>query len=258
MIYKLVTFDGVTLPTRNAQQPLDSGDVTPGIVLASGGAFDRYGTRQVLPQARTIALTASYAATTAAGVRALVDALRAKEGVRGQLIRQRDDGTQQWLYARLLSVNSALVNEDGQYAVTLSCTWETTEPTWRSTSATTTVIALSSGSQNMSVVVAGNAPVDDAIVQIGASSGTITLGTVTVTARGTQLTYAGTITAGTVSIDAGAKTVKQGTVDKYANFALGASHTAYGWFPLVPGTATAAFAVNGSGSAIVTHYDRWY
>jgi len=257
MSYKLTTFDGATLPTRNASQPLDTGETTPGIVAASGGAFDRYGTRQVLPQLRRIVLVAGYTASSASALRTLLDALRAKEGVRGQLIRERDDGATQWLYARLLSVSGEWRNEDGRY-YELTCTWETAEPTWRSTSATVSSRSLASGSQNLSIVVAGSAPVLDAVVQIGASSGTITVGTVTVSSIGARWTYSGTITAGTVNFDAGAKTVKQGTVNKYSGFALAGTHSAYGWLPMTPGTMTMAIGVNGNGTAIVTHYNRWY
>lgn len=257
MSYKLTTFDGVTLPTRNASQPLDTGETTPGIVAASGGAFDRYGTRQVQPQLRRIVLVAGYTASSASALRTLLDALRAKVGARGQLIRERDDATTQWLYARLLSVSGEWRNEDGRY-YELTLTWETAEPTWRSTSATVSSRSLTSGSQNLSIVVAGSAPVLDAVVQIGASTGTITVGTVTVSAIGARWTYSGTITAGTVNFDAGAKTVKQGTVDKYSGFALSGTHSAYGWLPMTPGTMTMAIGVNGSGTAIVTHYNRWY
>lgn len=257
MSYKLTSFDGVTLPTRNAQQPLDTGETTPGIVPAAGGAFDRYGTRQVTPQLRRIVLVAGYTAATDAALRTLLDGLRAKIGVRGQLIRTRDDGTTQWLYARLLSVAGDWRNEDGRY-YELTCAWETAESTWRSTTATVSSRSLASGSQNLSIVVAGSAPVPDAVVQIGATSGTITVGTVTVSAIGARWTYSGTITAGTVDFDAGAKTVKQGTVDKYSNFALSGTHSAYGWLPMTPGTMTMAIGVNGSGTAIVTHYNRWY
>jgi hypothetical protein len=257
MSYKLVTFDGVALPTRNAAQPLDTGDATPGLVAASGGAYDRHGTRQVQPQLRRIVLTAGYTATTDAALRALLDALRAEVGVRGQLVRQRDDAAQQWLYARLLSVSGEWRNEDGRY-YEVTCTWETAEPTWRSATATVSARALSSGSQNLSIVVAGSAPVHDAVVQLGAPSGTITLGTVTVAAMGARWTYAGTITGGTVDIDTGAKTVKLGTVDKYSSFALAGTHSAYGWLPMTPGTQTMTLLVNGDGTAIVTHYDRWY
>jgi hypothetical protein len=255
-MYKLLSFDGVTLPTRNAEMPLDTGDVTPGIVAAGGGAYDRYGTRQVLPQLRRISYTAGYAAADDAAARALLDALRAKEGVRGQLIRVREDAVQQWIYARLLSVNGAWRNEGRRYFA-VTCIWETAEATWRSATATTVGRSLSSGSQTLSVVVGGAAPVTDAIVQIGATSGTITAGTISVAALGVQLIFAGTINAGTVAIDAGAMTVKRGTVDWYAYFATGSSHTAYGWLPLTPGTHTVTIAVNGAGTAIVTQYDRW-
>lgn len=257
MSYKLLSFDGVTLPTRNAEMPLGTGDTAPGIVPAAGGSYDRYGTRQVLPQTRRIVYTAGYSASTDAALQALLDALRAKVGVRGSLIRVRvADSVQQNITARLLSVDGGWRNEDGRYFA-VTCTFETSESSWRSASATVSSRALTSGSQNLSVVVAGNAPVTDAVVQVGATSGTITLGTITASGIGAQMIYAGTITAGTVAIDAGLWTVKQGTVDKYANFSLGASHSAYGLLPMTPGTVTVAFAVNGSGTAIVTHYDRW-
>lgn len=258
MSYTLLLFDGATLPTRNAEMPLGTGETTPSIVPAAGGAFDRYGTRQVLPQTRRIVYTAGYSASTDAALRTLLDRLRAKVGISGNLIRLRvEDSVQQRITARLLSVDGGWRNEDGRYFA-VTCTFETAEPTWRSASATVTSRGLTPASQNLSVVIGGDAPVPDAIVRIGATSGTITLGTVSVSAIGAELVYSGAITAGTVAINAGDWTVKQGTTNKYANFSLGANHTAYGLLPLVPGTATITFAVNGTGTAIVTHYDRWF
>ena len=258
MSYLLVTFDGVTLPSRNAAMPLDTGDVVPGIIQATGGAFDRYGTRKVLPQMRTISYTAGYSAATAATLRGSLDGLRAKIGTRGQLIRQRiDDSVQQWLYARLLSVNGEWRNEGTRY-LEVTCSWETAEPSWRTTSAISTDRSLSSGTQNLTPVVGGTAPSSDGLITV-TTSGTITAGTITCAALGVLINWTGSLTAGnTLTIDCGLKTVKVNAADAYSWLSFGTAHTALDWLPLTQGTPSIEFGVNGAGTANLAHWNRWY
>ena len=257
MSYRLVQFDGAALPLKMPEDPLDMGTVLPGLVQFGGGAYDRYGSRTPLPLTRQVRFRGRFAGTEAT-LRTQVDALRAKLGVRGQLIRQRDDdATQPWLYARLLQVDGTWTVEDGNTAQ-LDCVWETAEPTWRTTAAATINGTVINGTQNNTLAIGGSAPVADGILTITASA-TITSLVMTIAALGISLKFLGTLTAGqAVAIDAGALTVKRDSTDVFADFSVQAGHTAYGWLPLPAATHTLAVVANNTGTLTYVYYPRWY
>ncbi len=258
MAYSLATFDGVTLPLSMPEDPLDTGQVTPGLTPAAGGAFDRYGTRQVLPQMREITFRGRYdGSATAAALRTAIDALRAKIGVRGLLVRKReDDAVLQNLYARLLSVDGRWQMEDGQSAL-LDLRFETTEATWRHASAATPATGSVGG--NTSIVNDGTAPIFDAVITLTASGGALVNPTLTDAGWGIYLKYTGSIAdTKALVIDCGAMTVKNDGANAYSGFSLESGHTARGWMPLTVATHTLAVAGTGSGSVSVAFTKRYF
>jgi hypothetical protein len=255
MPYTLITFDSVTLPDGMGETPLTTGEVASGLTQAAGGMFDRYGTRQVLPASLSIALRALYDNRSTA-LQTQLDALRAKTGVYGQLVRKRaSDATLQNINARLLAVNGTLTPGDIN-AIMLDMQWESTEATWRSATVTT---ATGSVGGNTSLVNDGTAPVYDAVITVTATSSLVNP-TFIISALGVSLKYTGTVNnTKALVIDCGAKTVKNDGANAYSGFSLQAAHTARNWMPLTVATHTLAVAASsGTGNVSVAFYKRWF
>ncbi len=257
MAYSLVTFDSVDLPLGMSEDPLSTGNVTPGLIGAAGGTFDRYGTRTVLPRAREIAFRGRYdGSASASALRTAIDALRAKIGVRALLVRKRDDDSVlQSVYARLLTVDGRWLLEDGASAM-LDMRFETAEPSWRHATGST---ASGSVGGNTSIVNDGTAPVYDAIITLTASGGALVNPTMIISAIGVSLKYTGSIAdTKALVVDCGAMTVKNDGANAYSGFSLESGHTARGWMPLTVATHTLAVAGTGSGSVGVAWTRRYF
>ena len=255
MAYSLVTFDSVNLPLCMPEDPLGSGAVQPGLAGAAGGVFDRYNGRTVLPRVRPIDFRGRYDGSSTA-LRTQLDALRAKVGVWGLLVRKRDDDSVlQSVYARLLSVDGTWVLEDGASA-TLNLRWETGEPSWRAATGST---ASGSVGGSTSIVNDGTAPVVDAIITLTASGGALVNPTLTIAALGVALKWTGSIAdTKALVIDCGAMTVKNDGANAYSGFSLEAAHTARGWMPLTVATHALAVAGTGAGSVGVAFVKRYF
>lgn len=255
MAYSLVTFDSANLPLCVPEDPLNSGAVLPGLAGAAGGVFDRYGGRTVLPKARRLDFRGRYDGSATA-LRTQLDALRAKIGVWGLLVRKRDDDSVlQSIYARLLAVNGTWVLEDGASAL-LELQWETAEPAWRAASGST---ASGSVGGSTSIVNDGTAPVVDAVVTLTASGGALVNPTLTIAAIGVALKFTGSIAdTKALVIDCGAMTVKNDGANAYSGFSLEAGHTARGWMPLSVATHSLAVAGTGAGTVGVAFVKRYF
>lgn len=257
MAYSLVTFDSVALPLGMSEDPLSTGDVTPGLIGAAGGVYDRYGARTVLPRSREIAFRGRYdGSSSASALRTALDALRAKIGVRALLVRKRDDdAVLQSLYARLLTVDGRWLLEDGASAM-LDLRFETAEPSWRHATGST---ATGSVGGSTSIVNDGTAPIVDAVVTLTASGGALVNPTLTIAGWGIYLKYTGSIAdTKTLVIDCGAMTVKNDGANAYSGFSLESGHTARGWMPLPVATSALAVAGTGSGSVSVAFTRRYF
>lgn len=257
MAYSLVTFDGVALPLCMAEDPLTNGQVLPGIVPIAGGVFNRYGTRQVLPRNWIVPFRGRYEGSgSSSALRTALDALRAKLGVRGILVRKRDDdAVLQHIYARLIAVEGTWTLEDGQSAL-VSLQWETDFSSWRHATVTT---ATGSAGGNVSLVIDGTAPVDDATITLTATANLVNP-TFTIPALGVGLKWFGTVANTKILvINCAAKTVTYDGGNAFSGFNLQAGHTVRDWMPLP--VATHALAVgmdSGTGNVSVSFYKRFF
>lgn len=255
MAYSLVTFDGADLPLCMPEDPLGTGSVTPGLTPAAGGMFDRYGGRQVLPRVREIPFRGRYDGSTTA-LRTQLDALRAKLGKWGLLVRKRDDDSVlQSIYARLLSVNGTWLLKDGASAM-LDLRWESAEAVWRSAAATTATGSLGG---TVSIVNDGTAPVLDGVITLTATADVVNP-TFIISTLGVSLKFTGTVlNTKALVIDCGAMTVKNDGVAAYSAFSLESGHTVRGWLPLSVTTHSMAVAASsGTGSVAVAFTKRWF
>lgn len=282
MAYQIVEFCGVTLPYYNPEQQDSAAVVESALMDSVGGVTDYYGTLTRRARRYGIELTGIYLGETSyvvdeagnqivdesgniiiAGdgvsmLRAQVQALRAKTGVRGSLWRIRqDDDAREWITARLLSVTHDKRREEMGRLAKLSCSFESTHTAWRAETATTTSVSTTAGvGVGLVVPVGGDTGVQDAVLTVTRTSGTITA--VTVTGAGIAWMWTGSLASGAVVVDCGAQTVRKAGVDAYSGFALGSGHTVAGWLPLEPGlTPLTVTTTGGAATVAVQHYNQW-
>jgi len=286
-VYQIYQFDAVPLPLYNPEATHDAGPTDSTLMKSIGGVFDVYGSRRRLPSIQRLTVAGIYAtpdtpyvylvdhagvyivdhqgdyqitATAQGYLRRQVDAIRAKQGVRGTLWRRRWDDTtvRQWKTARLLNVRErGSAEQRAQYAQ-IDLEFETAHAAWRAASASTVSKSLvSGGSVGLNLTAGGNSPVTDAILTITAAA-TITSLAIKALHAGIDLRWTGTMASGEwITIDAGAQTVLHGGSDAYSGFSLGAGHTAQGWLPLAEGITPLVVESNGAGTAAASWYDQW-
>lgn len=280
-MYILQRFGATALPGYDASSDIGVAPVDlRTFPLATGGVYDPLGSNQAASRGMTIIDRSSFVGQTAAELEADVLSMRALVGVRDKLIRMRDSGAFEWIYARLLKCNairrpanvfsldvelefamhSAVWNgerhgdgwllDSGEYLDTSLVVDEETGDKYR----------LYAGTTNLTITNGGNAPVKNAILTITAANVAITGLTITKSGE-THLVYAGMIAAGnSLVIDCGEWSVKNNAVDDYANFSFGANHAIDGMLTLDPGANVLQIIKTGGNindTLTIEFYDGW-
>lgn len=285
MPYRLHTFDGVVLPDRVPEDDLSTGMSETSLLDSVGGVVDYYGSRAHLARRQSITLRGLYAGESSYFVddlgnflvddlgnflidgsalqvlQAQVDAIKAKTGARGALVRLREqDSSEQWKTARLLGVSHRQTVADALTVALLDCTFETAMAAWRAPTATaTSVSAAAATPTGLTPDVAGDVTVDDTVLTITRTSGTITQISVTCPDLGVDLTLVTSIGASeSVIVDCGAQTIRRGSTDIYSGLTRNAGHTARGWLPLAPGSNPYVVTCTGGAATVAfSHYNQF-
>lgn len=282
MSWQYVKFDGVNLPLYDHNQNHDPMASEPTLLDSIGGAYDWRGSQRRRGRKQTIPLTGIYVGETdylvdelgnylvdelgnflIAGdpyqtLQASVTALMEKKGVRGQLWRKRlADNVLQWKTARLLSISWPRTWEDHAIKAEISCHFETAMEFWHAATATSTSVSAADGVPIGLTVDSAGQVVEDAVITVTRTSGTITA--FTLTGSGVSLSWSGSLGSGDVlTIDCGAQTVKVNSTDSYSGFSLGVAHTAAGWLPLSSGmNALVATVTGGNATVAISHYNQY-
>lgn len=285
MAYQYVEFDGIALPLYNHAQNHDVMPAESTLIDSIGGAWDWFGSARRSGRKQLISCTGLYFGERytlvdesgnivvdeednpiiiAAGVgslRAQVDALLEKRGVRGSLWRKRlDDDVLQWKTARLLQIQWPRKWEDHGLLAQITCQFETLMENWRAATVTSTSNSATAGVQlGLTVESIGEVQVDDAVLAITRTSGTITAVNVVCAGNGIDFTWTGSLGASDVlTINCSLQTVRKNSADAYSGFVLNAGHTAAGWLPLVEGSNALLITVTGGNATVaVSHYDQF-
>jgi hypothetical protein len=284
MAYQITSFDGLDLPVYNPTQDHSGGRVDSTLTPSIGGMFDFYSTTQRRGKQAQYSITGLYigedpaflvdhsgnyivdelgnfiaTGSESASLAAQVNNLRAKIGVRGQLIRyQMGTNAEQWVTARLLEVGQQQRVDDREIKAELTCNFETTMDAWRAIAETVTSSALTVSANAVNIQNDGNSTVDDVVVEIG-SAGTITSVRIQCAATGIDLTWTGSLLIFTpLEIDAGLMTIRNNSVDAFSGLTRNVGHTARGWLPLAVGVNTWTVTIVGAtGTFESTHYDQY-
>lgn len=284
MAYRTTYFDGVLLPGYDASRNMGSGSVDSSLIASIGGVYDYYGSQQRAPRKQQFDVRATYLGevvyevdesgnfmvdesgnfvvwgTSTEYLRTQVDAILAKRGAVGNLTRVRLDNetVEQTKSCRLLQVQFPQKQLGAKSLAEITCTFETAQVNWRDATASTTSTSLTAGAPKyLYAGNDGNVPLDDAIITIARTSGTISA--VSLIGDGIDISWTGAIGASqSLVIDCGLQTVRIGTIDEYDGFCINAGHTARGWFPMNLGqTGLQATVTGGAATYTISWYNQW-
>lgn len=246
MSYKYTKFNGSVLPTYNRDSQLNTAPAQNSFLPTVQGGFDIYGP-DIAPMAtpHPLTLRAVISEDTDTGQRYALDGLRALVRVRGKLTREADnDGSEQWAWARLMSVNYTRNHRERGYQV-LEFTWQV-ESGWY-LDQDDQVETMDGSPYTLSVANGGNRMVNDAVITVTADDANLTALTITTT-NGTHLVWTGTLTAGDdLVIDCGAKSILNDGANAYGGLSYGANHRIDDWLR-IEGSMDITLTYTGGGT----------
>jgi len=268
--YRIDSFDGVALPVYNVEQDQTGGSAESPLVRTVNGYADVRGTRRAVMQPATFTVSGIYAAgdftespagwmvsatqtmIASAGNRIVfvpagvvdvqekVDALRAKIGVRGWLLRRpwSAPGAYQIIQARLVSVRVRTNRQFGRWLAQAEATFEAMSPFWAGSAKSATASPF---------VVGGTVPVLDAVLTIAGPATAVTI-----TGSGINVSWAGSIAGGQSLIIQGVRATAAGAA---TTLTYGSGHTDEMAVELVPGAN--ALTVTGAPSWSIAWTDKY-
>lgn len=256
MPYKLSLFGSLTLPQYEGANDVGAGQALASLVtLPGGGVFDSLGDGQAARGRRQIVKKGELVATSAANFRTQANALRAVLGKRDKLWREWDDGTDEWVYARLIGLDAERKTGnilDQEFTLT----FDVLSPVWNCDTQQFEIAVLSA-SGNLSAPNDGNVDVKNAVLTINPASSVSGL---VITMTGVELKYNAAIgSTELLVIDFGAKSVQLDGADAFTDFELGTNHAIEDWLVLAPGSNTITLTFSsGALTATITYYDGYH
>ena len=269
-VYRLTTFDGVTLPKYDAAFDFSPAPARAGARLGLGGGYDVFRGERVRPELQVIEYTGTYTGAGSdlllldengnmladhasnllvfepigADLRAQVEALTDKTGSWGELRRARlDDGVEHAKMGRLLQAGWSTRTQQRMVLAIISPRIEIADALWRSVTEKVVEqdLALALGLTGLEGHNSGGIECRNATVAL-----TFAVRPQEFWLRGDDweigLSFeAGDAAAGTWTIDADkrAVTAPDGS-DGYSRLRFGVEHSADGWMPLAQGRWSAA------------------
>lgn len=264
-MYRLYSFDGVTLPDARSEFDGDTAQAWLGAVALPGGAlaFDSLGSgRAPLVAPYVLEYSSVVSAASLGSLESTLSTWRGKVGTRG-LLRRRllSAATYQDITARLVEITMP-VRPAATHGKQLKLIWrfQVLEESWRASSATTSSNTLGASPKTIALGNSGNAVVRDMVVTITPKTADITALTVAISGTA-EWTFSGTIVMNkSLVVDCGARTVRNDGVDAYSSFALTANHKSSDWLPLAPGLSSVVVTKTGGstdGNALFSYYFRY-
>lgn len=275
MPVQITHFDDVRLMEYNPQQDHSPNAAASAFIDSIGGFFDRYGDDDARPQRQTIPVTGlvwgedTFMTDSDDGtfvddgsdswivgdgptmLRSGVTALRDKVRKLGTLWRLRLDGTtvREWKTARFLRMSQPQTVQDRVFKAHVTCEFETDMTNWHAEEAVTFSGSMAAGVDTDLVVDNPGATVNDAILTVTRTSGTITNLFFACAELGIVLSWIGSLGAGDVLvIDEGAHTVLKNGANAYIQFSILGS--VKGWMPIQAGSYTFLVQVTGGDATV--------
>jgi hypothetical protein len=262
-MYRLVTFDGVTLPKASTEVEIGTATSRPALLAYRGGVIDADGTsRAVAELPYQLPMRCEVVGADLSTLRTELDALRAKRGVSGVLQREgiNEIGTYQWATARLLQVPE-LRNVRNVYHHPLTLLFLVLTPWHGATIDDTT--AISAETTTIDWPNDGQLPVTAVTLTITAPGGAA-ITEVTVAAAvdvRSSWTYSGTIAAGTaLTINTATWAVENAGVPDSDNLHFNSAHRIPDLLEIMPGSSEFDVTLLGGydGASVNAIYDELY
>lgn len=265
MAYQIVAFDEVefrgihTYPLNPAQDHSPAG-ADSALVDSIGGFFDRYGSEDGRATRQPIVITHLVLGETtylvdnngnnivddlgnyiiigneAQILRAQLVALREKVRKRGALWRKRlDDNVLEWKTARFVRMSQPQIVQDRVFKATVTCEFESPMTYWHAAAATTYTKSVASGTTDYMLVENSGETVNDAVMTVTRTSGTVTAVQVLCAALGINWVWSGSLGAGeSLVVDEGEQGIAEGVTAAYSGFSVAGSQP--GWMPIQRGS----------------------
>lgn len=261
MSWKLTSFGAVSLPTHvlrreDAATP-GSAALRPYRVETVNGPFDLLGTRRARGEAQRIPHRGYVVGDDAADLASNMADLEALWGTYAALRRTNRDGTEHWLYARLVQFQPTEIGTKTHQLVDM--VFETTEPSWRGTQR---VITGSGATATIALTNDGTAAVWDAVLEVSGTAVQQFDIDMTAESRRSKFQFNNLPSTYTrVVVDGGAFSVVDNSgVTALAGFGLNSAHNHEGWLFIPPGGGSASMggtALVGTPTYKFTYYERW-
>lgn len=280
MAYYYSSFSGVPLPTKQTVQDHSTPEFHNPLVQTTNGAYDYFGFDQrAFSRPHTFQVTGLYddetialaeggdtivdhngntiTSSTADELIELLEALKAKSGSVGPLIRQIRDtsGRKERKFCRLLQVEYVDRSRDNALLAPATAVFSTLQPHWQSTTPSNVTQALSVGANSVTVNSSGNAPIYDAVLTF-AITGSVT--NIDISLGNNHLVYSGSlVNTDTLIIDCGNYSVTKNANPAYNDFALGSSHNDNVWLRLGASNSVDVTLTGGTATFDVDYYDQY-
>lgn len=277
-MYRYVTFDGVTLPTKKTIDDLSSAQSESAIVQALNGNVDILGSGIANQKPQTLEYAGTYIGTSftindpsiiitgdgfflvdetgefivedAALTNSVSDTWRKRRGVRSLLVRQREsDSVKEWTYARLMYYEAKRTVENNLFVLPVRLVFEIIDDRWRAMTPTTVTAALAAGT-NVTVTPTSDVVIDDCVIEVEAVTYNIDNIDILMGSN-THLIFDSTVSPYAytpvpvghfVRFDCGQyRFVYETDVSMYVFFSLDPTHSLQNWIELQPGANTITF-----------------
>lgn len=264
MKFTYTTFAGVTLPTLLPEDETGTGDARISYVdSASGGGFDLLGEQEAKPGAVKLRFNRRYFHKTESTLITYLEGLRALHGRKGVLVRKWDDGSEEWVIARLqqLSTRRTYANRnhfDITFSFVIMSGWWRHDlvGSWRLDSGVmlddgevldgTDTTILDTSPKDITITNQGNATITDPVFSIEA--GSVAISKVVIRSEDWEIEYEATIAVGKILyIDCGAYTVLNDDTYDPGSLELGNRHAIIEWARLYPGNNEVEVILTGGG-----------
>lgn len=182
-------------------------------------------------------------------LRAQLVALREKVRKRGTLWRTHldDETVREWKTARFLRMGQPQQVRDRKFMATVSLEFESAMTYWHAENATTYSGSVTAGSTHYFLVENPSETVDDAVMTVTRSSGTITAVSLACTDLGIAWSWAGLLGSGeSLVVDAGSQGIAEGATAAFSGFTLTGS--AKGYMPIERGNWIFALTTTGGNA----------
>ena len=259
MSFRLVEFDGLTLPDINAVDNFDAGVRTAQRPLPNGGVYDYYRAARSPFEATTITRRTLILAENDADWRGQVSAIRNKLGIKGFLWREWFGGSRQWITARLSEVLHSQSATD-YFATPITLIFTATDPSW--SGATRTSLVQPSGPLlRTDIAEFGDAPITNIVLGIVPDVDT-DITEITISNAYTDITFTEPIRPNVVfRIDSGTNAVTLNGQPAYDSIRRNAGHKVSTLLYLSSDSLYFDYApvyrIGGQFSTTVLYYDQW-